>query len=82
MSMDIGSQKYTSNNNTKLKILEVRIKKNRSCQFYQFCQFYLYQLRFCRHFIDGYSKIKLIQSHRLSKQITLTFSMLKQTFSY
>ena len=70
--MDIGSQKFTSNNNNKLKILGVTINPSLSCQgvmqeCLRSCHFCLLKLSSIRNYLDRPSKIKLVQSNILNR---------------
>ena len=72
INMDIGFQKFTSNNNNKLKILGVTINRRWPCRdIMQRClrsyHFYLFKLRSIRHYLDRCGKIKLVLSHILSR---------------
>ena len=73
MNIDIGLQKFTSNINNKLKTLGVTTNKNLSSRamilqrWLRACHFNLFRLRSIRHYLDRHIKIKLLQSHILSK---------------
>ena len=70
MIIDIGTQKLTSNIKNKFKILGVQFNQSWSCRHMRkqcLRLYYLFKLRPIRHYLDRPSKIKLVQSHIISR---------------
>ena len=72
LSLDLGAQSFTSNSDTKLKILGVVMNQNLSSkdmisQCIRSCYFNLLKLKSIGSYLDRDTKIRLVQTHILSR---------------